>query len=453
MKSTARQKAIWMALPMHPSTRSSATCFNKSYTQHNNMDDSELDAEARHDDRQSLISDRDTFKLCAETQRAEADHLREQLAEQTRQYGLMCTLRENANAERDALRAEVERLTKDQQSEIDAACKLVIKHWRNRVEKLMAELATLRAQSTDKNKLLHALASPTDMVARCGFTFTVDKPADLLNTDDLKEVCHECAVLAYAAAENRASEAAEKLARSEDALRGRCNRVMELEAEIVKFTQSQDHGAGAALEVAREALATVTNSQLSAQGGGPTCNRDEESSSLPKSEPSAVASNPEGAATPPSVTEAAREIVDAVYRGFMTDEEREKFVESILARLRASDAEELRRLTSERDEWRCSALLYHSELRDLAEGKKVETQLGYPVEKLIEGLREELRRHKAARGVARDALKKVSPSNLWDKARMYYDHPDTGASIREWHRKLCDEYESALAAIDKELKP
>jgi len=34
-------------------------------------------------------------------------------------------------------------------------------------------------------------------------------------------------------------------------------------------------------------------------------------------------------------------------------------------------------------EWRCSAKLYHSELRDLAAGKKVETQLGFYVEQRI----------------------------------------------------------------------
>ena len=44
---------------------------------------------------------------------------------------------------------------------------------------------------------------------------------------------------------------------------------------------------------------------------------------------------------------------------------------------------QLDRVTIERNEWECSAKLYHSELRDLAEGKKVETQLGFHVEKRI----------------------------------------------------------------------
>lgn len=44
---------------------------------------------------------------------------------------------------------------------------------------------------------------------------------------------------------------------------------------------------------------------------------------------------------------------------------------------------ELRKVTMEKSEWECSAKLYHSELRDLAEGKKVETQLGFHVEKRI----------------------------------------------------------------------
>lgn len=54
----------------------------------------------------------------------------------------------------------------------------------------------------DAPKLLHAIANPTDMVARCGFEFQLDKPAGLLNAKP-EEVCHKCAVLAYAAAENR----------------------------------------------------------------------------------------------------------------------------------------------------------------------------------------------------------------------------------------------------------
>lgn len=44
----------------------------------------------------------------------------------------------------------------------------------------------------------------------------------------------------------------------------------------------------------------------------------------------------------------------------------------------------------ERGQWECSALLYHSELRDLAEGKKVETMLGYPVEQKIKKLTADL---------------------------------------------------------------
>lgn len=55
---------------------------------------------------------------------------------------------------------------------------------------------------------------------------------------------------------------------------------------------------------------------------------------------------------------------------------------------------ELAAMTRQRNEWRCSAKLYHSELRDLAEGKKVETQLGFEVEKRIARLtkeRDELR--------------------------------------------------------------
>lgn len=53
------------------------------------------------------------------------------------------------------------------------------------------------------DNLLHALAKPTDMVARCGFQFQLDKPVNTLDTSNLNEVCHECAVLAYTAAENR----------------------------------------------------------------------------------------------------------------------------------------------------------------------------------------------------------------------------------------------------------
>lgn len=40
--------------------------------------------------------------------------------------------------------------------------------------------------------------------------------------------------------------------------------------------------------------------------------------------------------------------------------------------------------------WRCSALLYHEELRRLARGEKVETQLALPVEKKIRTLEREL---------------------------------------------------------------
>lgn len=45
---------------------------------------------------------------------------------------------------------------------------------------------------------------------------------------------------------------------------------------------------------------------------------------------------------------------------------------------------------SERNTWRSACLLYHSELRDLAEGKKVETQLGFHVEQRIKGLQAKL---------------------------------------------------------------
>jgi len=76
----------------------------------------------------------------------------------------------------------------------------------------------------------------------------------------------------------------------------------------------------------------------------------------------------------------------------------------------------------ERDEWRCSALLYHSELRDLAEGKKVKTMLGYPVEQKLQRLTADLDAALASAEVGaqviRDALDIVTghgnvPPTLW----------------------------------------
>lgn len=63
---------------------------------------------------------------------------------------------------------------------------------------------------TDPDDLLHSVASPTDMVARCGFVFTLDKPVHNLNATP-GGVCHECAVLSYVAAENRYLETFELL--------------------------------------------------------------------------------------------------------------------------------------------------------------------------------------------------------------------------------------------------
>lgn len=85
----------------------------------------------------------------------------------------------------------------------------------------------------------------------------------------------------------------------------------------------------------------VAQEPISAQGGGQTCNPDEESSSLPKSDPLAVAL--------PSVTETAKELelVDAKPIGpFMKRIERE----SILTRERATLVGEVKRLTEERAE-------------------------------------------------------------------------------------------------------
>jgi len=59
----------------------------------------------------------------------------------------------------------------------------------------------------------------------------------------------------------------------------------------------------------------------------------------------------------------------------------------------------------DRDTWNCSALLYHSELRDLASGKKVETQLGFEVEKVITTLKQQL--------AARDATIAEIGEYLW----------------------------------------
>lgn len=84
----------------------------------------------------------------------------------------------------------------------------------------------------------------------------------------------------------------------------------------------------------------VAQEPISAQGGGQTCNPDEESSSLPKSDPLAVA---------PSVTETAKEIVILV---LSSDSKRvAPRVASILTRDRAALVGEVKRLTEERDQY------------------------------------------------------------------------------------------------------
>lgn len=67
--------------------------------------------------------------------------------------------------------------------------------------------------------------------------------------------------------------------------------------------------------------------------------------------------------------------------------EAESIIQHAITTTRAADAQRIGELERERDEWRCSAKLYHSELRDLAEGKKVETNLAHPVEQIIRTLR------------------------------------------------------------------
>lgn len=43
----------------------------------------------------------------------------------------------------------------------------------------------------------------------------------------------------------------------------------------------------------------------------------------------------------------------------------------------------------------------------------------------------------------REVLELVNPSNLWDKARMYYTG-DRHSLLLEWHRKLCAQYDAAM---------
>lgn len=88
-----------------------------------------------------------------------------------------------------------------------------------------------------------------------------------------------------------------------------------------------------------------------------------------------------------AITEAA----ERIYRCVGVSEDADmaaliKELRKIVNTQRAKDREEIERLKAALTEWRCSAKLYHSELRDLAEGKKVETQLGFHVEQRIAGL-------------------------------------------------------------------
>lgn len=83
------------------------------------------------------------------------------------------------------------------------------------------------------------------------------------------------------------------------------------------------------------------------------------------------------------------------------------------------EKDQCERMTIERNEWQCSAMLYHSELRDLAEGKKVETNLGYAVEKLIRGLRAEVDRLTKERDDAPSPAETVQKD--WDAMNGFTD--------------------------------
>lgn len=103
----------------------------------------------------------------------------------------------------------------------------------------------------------------------------------------------------------------------------------------------------------------------------------------------------------------------------------------------------LRKAEEERNTWMCSAKLYHSELRDLASGKKVETQLASPVEKIIRELTSERDTAQAACAEAQEAL-----SYGWNQHKLVLE--DTRAQFRG---DCWDFWNYLIAKIDRALLP
>lgn len=81
---------------------------------------------------------------------------------------------------------------------------------------------------------------------------------------------------------------------------------------------------------------------------------------------------------------------------------------------------QLAAVTRERNEWESSAKLYHSELRDLAAGVKVETQPGFAVEQRIAAVtqeRDEMLRRIGANETAQLLTRAVEKHSQADSAR------------------------------------